>query len=487
MNHLVGNNPSKKAIVQKFGGTSVGSGERLKRVAEIIHKTSQNSPVVVIVSALSPDKKSNGTTSLLLRSIKSAVIGEDFEESLNQVATYHEHTADAALGSSLLRHEAREFVGQELLRARETLKAISILRESTAASVDSIIEIGEKCAAKFLSLVLKDYGLSSSYEDLSCLLDGEQISGGLTYSDAQLFAVVQSKLAECCSRVPDGCVPVFTGFFGHVPGGLIERVGRGYTDFTAALAAAALASANGMGCGSSGLCSCGVAELQVWKEVDGICTADPRRVPEAQVLAELSVHEAAELTYFGSEVLHPFTMARVAQCNIPVRVKNTFNPDAPGTLVHNSKPNHRQAISAITAKGGVTSVTITSNRMYDSYGFLARAFSVLRDHSVVVDMVSTSEVSVSFTVNSTENLTQALVELEKLGTVSVVADQAILAVVGENMSQDIRVVARLFSALAEKEIDIHMISKGASQINISCVIAGNDVDTALPAVHKAFF
>ncbi len=496
-----------KTIVQKFGGTSVGSGERLLLVANIIKKTFENNNVVVVVSALSPDKKANGTTSLLLKATKNAVAGDDYSEQMDLIRNYHFETADSAICDEALRQEARLFVSAELERIAIVLKAFSTLGESTAASLDSVISSGEKLSAKLLSLVLLDQGINATYEDLSDIVDSDVFE---SESDNVLFDGVQRALARRFGERKDS-IPVLTGFFGSVKGGLLQRVGRGYTDFTAALVTAGLGTLElgtlelgtlelgtlELGAsgsipeiserGSVGCPVSQVSELQVWKEVDGICSADPRRVTNAKVLRELSVSEAAELTHFGSEVLHPFTMARVAQANIPIRVKNTFRPDLPGTLVVNRPPQHAQVISAITAKSGVTTVTVTSNRMYDTYGFLAQIFAILRDYAVVVDLVSTSEVSLSFTVEQTDNLLLAMNELEKLGAVAVASQQAILAVVGENMRNDILAPAKLFLALANAGIDIHMISKGASRINISCVISADCVDRALPAVHNAFF
>ena len=455
-------------IVQKFGGTSVGSSDRLKLVANIIKTTAINNRVVVVVSALSPEVKANGTTSLLLKAAKSAIHAEDYTSILSNIREYHRETATAALSTPALKDNAIDFIDSEISRLETILKAFSVLREHTPVSHDSVIATGEKLSAKLLSLVLEDQGLAATYEDLS-----EIVKLSDSDSDNELFDAVQASLAKRFGNF-GASIPVLTGFFGPVRGGLLERVGRGYTDFTAALVTAGIGPTI-------------VKELQVWKEVDGICSADPRRVPNARVLDQLSVSEAAELTHFGSEVLHPFTMARVAQGDIPIRVKNTFRPDLPGTLVVNNPLEHQYPISAITAKKGITTVTVTANRMYDSYGFLAGIFAVLKAHAVVVDLVSTSEVSISFTVDQTDNLMNALPEIEKFGAISIARGQAILAVVGENMHTSIATPAKFFSALSKAGIDIHMISKGASRINLSCVVSADCVDAALPAVHDAFF
>jgi aspartate kinase len=265
---------------------------------------------------------------------------------------------------------------------------------------------------------------------------------------------------------------VVTGFFGMVPGGLLRAVGRGYTDFTTALIAAGLGARE-------------AEEMQVWKEVDGIYTADPRKVPTARVLARVSPAEAAELTYFGSEVLHPFTMERVVSARVPIRIKNTFRPDAPGTVI-SADSGTPSRVTAVTAKRGVTVVTITSNRMVNAYGFLARVFSALEKHGVVVDLVSTSEVSISCTVERHDDAERARHDLEAVGQVQILPGRAILAMVGERMKFAIGTAGKMFSTLGTAGVNIELISQGASEINISCVVREDDVEKGLQAIHAAF-
>lgn len=456
-------------VVQKFGGTSVGSGERIKAVARIVSDTARTNPVIAVVSAISPEKKANGTTSLLLKAAEASVEGKPFREMLDLIKANHEDAISTVISSETLAKEACSFVSAELERVACFLDAISVIKEMSPTSMDHVVSAGEKLSAFLLAHALSDAGTEAEYVDLSDVVPAcdECSNGGF-------FDKVQEALVKRCEDKVNRVVPVLTGFFGPVPGGIIERVGRGYTDFTAAMVAA------GFGNGET-------KELQVWKEVDGICTADPRRVESAKLLTEISAVEASELTHFGSEVLHPFTMERVTSARVPIRVKNTFKPDGPGTCVHARPPEHSHPVSAITAKKGITVLTLTSNRMYNTYGFLAKTFSILRDHGVVVDLVSTSEVSISFTVEQGANIESAQRELEKLGQVEVRSKSAILAAVGENMKSEVGTAARFLSALAQSGIRVSMISKGASQVNISCVIAENDVDQALPCVHDAFF
>jgi aspartate kinase len=226
-------------------------------------------------------------------------------------------------------------------------------------------------------------------------------------------------------------------------------------------------------------------EMQVWKEVDGIFTADPRKIPNARALSRISAAEAGELTYFGSEVLHPFTMERVVAANVPIRIKNTFKPEAPGTVITQYDDDPGQ-VTAVTAKRGITVLTIESNRMVNAYGFLARVFSVLERQGVVVDLVSTSEVSISCTIEKREDAQRAQADLAELGNVTLASGKAILAIVGEGMKFTPGTAGKLFKTLGDSSCNIEMISQGASEINISCVVKEDDVPRAMQAVHDAF-
>jgi aspartate kinase len=263
----------------------------------------------------------------------------------------------------------------------------------------------------------------------------------------------------------------------------LETIGRGYTDLTAALIAVA----------------CKASELQIWKEVDGIFTADPRKVTQAQKIASITPEEAAELTYYGSEVIHPFTMEQVINASIPIRIKNTFNPNGDGTLITpiknvlnpdktvstaNSKSYGRP--TAVTVKENITVLNLASNRKSNSHGFFAKAFSILDKFGIIVDLISTSEVNISMAFGSAgEKLDQALALLQKCGTVSVLRNMAIISLVGREMKNTVGVSSKMFGALAKLSINIEMISQGASEINISCVIDQKFATLALNAIHES--
>ena len=456
-------------IVQKFGGTSVGTGERLHKVADIIERTLAQHSVIAVVSAMSGRVKTEGTTTLLLQAGQRAEEGAAFDAPLASIEKNHLRATGEALSSRALRDEVESWLRGELSWLGNFLEAIRVIRELSPRSQDVLMAVGERFAAYLVAAVLGERGLPAALVDLTFAVPEEEQT-----VDPGFFRRLQEHLAAQCA--PDGGrVPVVTGFFGMVPGGLLRAVGRGYTDFTAALI-------------SAGLSRDQVHELQVWKEVDGVYTADPRRVPAARVLASITPREASELTYFGSEVLHPFTMERVVAAEIPIRIKNAFNPDAPGTVITQRDPKSGTAMraTAVTAKGGITVVTITSNRMYNAYGFLAGVFNKLANYEVVVDLVSTSEVSVSFTIDRLDEIRRAKRQLEELGKVEITPGRAILAMVGEGMKFAKGTAGLMFSSLGASGINIEMISQGASEMNISCVIKEEDAEKGLRTVHHAF-
>jgi aspartate kinase len=455
-------------IVQKFGGTSVGSAERLHNVAAIIESTSHQKPVIAVVSAMSGTTKAEGTTSLLLAAADAARKSTPFAQELSLLEQLHLRAVQQSIRQESLRQQTLQFVREEIEKLQRFLEAIAVIRELSPRSQDLVMALGERLSAYVLSALLRDRGMASRFVDLSQVVPETDRE-----VDPAFFRRLQAQLAELC-RPQAGEVPVVTGFFGMVPGGLLHAVGRGYTDFTTAMIAA------GLGHGQA-------EEMQVWKEVDGIFTADPRKVKSARVLAKISPAEAAELTYFGSEVLHPFTMERVVSAQVPIRIKNTFRPGGTGTVITNEPQAPKGCVTAVTVKRGICVVTITSNRMFNAYGFLARVFGALDRHGVVVDLVSTSEVSISCTVDKLSDAERARADLEQLGQVMLSPDRAILAVVGAGIKDTTGTAGRLFSTLGQAGISVEMISQGASEINISCIVKEGDAQRGLEAIHSAFF
>ena len=460
-------------VVQKYGGTSLGNAERLQNVAKIIADTLEQNRVIVVVSAMSSYTKAEGTTSRLLEAGDLAISGGPFFRVLDLVEQSHFKALEDAISDPVIMEEVKEYIHEELRSLKAFLEAIHVINEISPRSQDLIIGTGERLSARLLSGVLKSYGIDSAYTDLSQSVD-ENVSA----NHVDFYLECQKSFRKQMSEKQNE-VPVLTGFFGFISGGIINRIGRGYTDLTAALIAAEMQA----------------EELQVWKEVDGIFSADPRKVAGASVLDAISPAEAAELTYFGSEVLHPFTMERAIQSKVKIRIKNTFAPEKPGTLIlpeglneenQEKRKNLNRTAVAVTTKNNIYTLNINSNRMLHSSGFIAKVFDVFRHHGVVIDLISTSEVNISCTVNDSERMDELIKDLEELGTVTVHGERAILSLVGEGMRTTPGTAGKMFSALAKEGINIEMITQGASEINISCVILQNQTSQALQAIHREF-
>ena len=451
-------------IVQKFGGTSLGKPERMQAVADIVKSSLVADRVIVTLSAMSSYVKSEGTTSKLLEAADAAVGDGDFFRIIDYLEDYHLSTVRALITGEI-QEQIVEEVDAELKSLKSFLEAIRVIGEISPRSHDVIVSTGEKLSACIFAGLLNSMGIDAQYVNLDGL-----VKGTFAEADREFYGYARNRLAavvQACGHK----VPVLTGYFGCVPGGIIASIGRGYTDLTAALTAAAV----------------GARELQIWKEVDGVYSADPRKVKGARVLASITPDEAAELTYYGSEVIHPFTMEQVMRASIPIRIKNTLNPDAPGTIVDPRAESEisSQPATAVTAKRNVTVVNINSNRMLMAYGFMAKVFNVLAQYGIVIDLIATSEVNISMTVENAEQFDRAVADLASLGTVSVQEGMAILSLVGRGQKHSVGLAGRMFTELGQAGINIEMISQGASEINISCVIQDEAADRALQVIHDA--
>ena len=360
------------------------------------------------------------------------------------------------------------------------LEAAQTLGEVSDKSKDKVMSTGEKLSARFIAALLEDHGVDSEYVDLSENIHIAAKNLDQCFYD-QIAASFATRVRECGTKVP-----VVTGYFGTVTGGLLNRIGRGYTDLCAALIAVGLEA----------------RELQVWKEVDGIYTADPRKVPTARLLPQISPAEAAELTFYGSEVIHPFTMEQVIRSRIPIRIKNVKNPRGSGTIICPDAPfkagptpaDHdlllfrRKDVSfmaewkrpkrptAVTIKRKILVINVHSNKRSLSHGFFAKIFSILDKWRLSIDLISTSEVHVSMALHSevplfhgggedeyeivSHDLRSAIDELRCLGTVDIIPELAILSLVGKQMKKMIGIAGKMFSTLGENNVNIEMISQG---------------------------
>ncbi|KAI0550816.1 aspartate kinase [Xylaria curta] len=492
-------------IVQKFGGTSVGKFP-CNIARDIVRANLASNKIVVVCSARSSGKKATGTTSRLLeiykrlRDVAAATsnevtkneIVEDAKTTIREICDDHITAAQDSVRNPELQSEVCDGIRddcQELIDYIIAAKRFNL--EVNARSKDRVVGFGEKLSCRFMTAVLKDHDVDAEYVDLSDVLhyDSTDRLSPAFFKDAA--AIFRKRIHACVDRVP-----VITGFFGNVPGSLMDGdIGRGYTDLCAALVAVGLSA----------------DELQVWKEVDGIFTADPTKVPTARLLGSITPSEAAELTFYGSEVIHHLTMDQVikAEPPIPIRIKNVKNPRGSGTIVvpdliqspaqqiKRSRPSDSslrktpKRPTAVTIKDNITVINVHSNKRSISHGFFAKVFSILNNHRISVDLISTSEVHVSMAIHqassSVHHFEKAKAELEECGDVSILLDMAILSLVGAEMKNMIGIAGRMFSTLGEHNVNIEMISQGASEINISCVIDAREATRAMNILHTNLF
>ncbi|XDT41400.1 Aspartokinase signature [Nakaseomyces glabratus] len=487
-------------VVQKFGGTSVGKFP-VQIVDEIVKYYSSSkqdggfdNDVAVVCSARSSYTKQEGTTSRLLKCCDLASQDQEYSDIIETIRQDHVSNAERFLEDSPLVAKLIDDTNKELALVDKYLSASKVLGEVSNRTIDLVMSCGEKLSCLFITALCNDRGCKAKYVDLSNVVPSDYQTTTLDTSFYTFLVQALKEKLEPFVNSKERIVPVFTGFFGFIPMGLLNGVGRGYTDLCAALIAVAL----------------NADELQVWKEVDGIFTADPRKVPQARLLDSVTPEEASELTYYGSEVIHPFTMEQVIRAKIPIRIKNVQNPKGNGTIIYpdnvakkgESTPPHppetlsstffekkRRGATAITTKNDIVVLNVHSNKKTLSHGFLAQIFTVLDKYKLVVDLISTSEVHVSMALpipdsDSMKALRSAVEKLKPLGSVDIIKKMSIVSLVGKQMKQFIGIAGTMFTTLAEQGINIEMISQGANEINISCVIDEMDSIKALQSIHK---
>jgi aspartate kinase len=440
-------------IVMKFGGTSVGSPEAIRRVAAIVGDRRGRDPVVV-VSALS------GMTNALIEAARGAQArSASPEASAAQIAERHRQVLGAlGLPAGL--------VDAELTRLEEVLKGIFYLRELTARSLDYVMSFGEAMSARIVAAHLSSVGVQARPWmgwDAGIVTDDD-------HGEATVLPETWERVRKGLGARQAGEVPVVTGFLARTRSGERSTLGRGGSDYSAAILGKAL----------------GAEEIQVWTDVSGILSADPRVVDKAFTLRQVTFAEAAELAYFGAKVLHPRTVEPAVQAGIPVRILNTFAPEDPGTVVvgERSGPVER-VVEGIAVKKGNALVNVSSTRMLGAEGYLAQVFETFRRHRVSVDVLATSEVSLSLTVDARFRgaLDAALEDLSRIATVRLSEGRTIVAVVGEGMRVHPGVAARIFGVLGRAGVNIEMISQGASELNITFVVQDGDADRAMRELH----
>ena len=449
-------------VVLKFGGTSVADPKAMRRVAEIVRAAAVggNRPVVV-TSAMS--KVTDGLLDVVRRAVAGHVNGA--QDVMDGLIERH-RAAAAELLAEPARREFDAVLGEASGNVTDLLRVVSRHPGTRLSLQDEIVAQGEHLASNLLALSMRAEGLPAFWVDArKVIITDEQHTRAIPLPDEIAAAFAQHVAPE----VAQGQIAVLGGFIGSTLHGATTTLGRGGSDYSGALVGAAL----------------GAAEIQIWTDVSGFLTADPRVVSEARTIARLSYDEAAELAYFGAKVLHPRTILPAVAMGIPVRICNSREPDAAGTTIDDRREVSAQGIKAIAHKRGVTIVQVKAARMLGAYGFLHALFEVFDRHRTSVDIVATSEVSVSLTVDDPTALPAITSDLGALGEVQVEAGYAIVCAVGEGLRNTAGIAGRIFGALSGT--NIALISQGASSTNLTFVVSEKDVEDVVKRLHERFF
>ena len=451
---------AKGPVVMKFGGTSVGDAKAILRACEIVRGRLPEHPVVV-VSAMAK------VTDQLLQMARAAGSG-DRKTALTlarELRERHYNTAGELLGTALFT-QFHSDLGTEFEELEELLRGISAVGELTPRTTDHVASFGEVLSSKLVTAAMSAHGIEASLVDSrDCIVTDNAFTRA-----APLFDETNARLTELIQPLlENGRVPVMGGFIGSTRGGITTTIGRGGSDFSAAIVGAGL----------------NADRIEIWTDVDGMMTTDPNICPDARRIKTISFDEAAELAYFGAKVLHPATVLPAIQKNIPVYILNSRNPGCEGTRIVARAPHCKNFFKAIAAKKRITIVDVAAPRMLLAHGFLKSIFDAFDRHRIAVDVVSTSEVSVSLTVDSNESIPALAADLEQLADVKYEGRKAIVCLVGENLREIPGIAAHVFGELGD--VKIRMISQGASEINLTFVIDEDQVPSVVQRLHKAFF
>lgn len=460
-------------LVMKFGGTSVGSIEAIKRTAALILETRAAHPQLVIVASAMGTKPVK-VTDLLLNGADSAVKHERlFDSTTRQIRELHHQTINGLLD------EEAEAVSAEIdnimLRYQRVCEAIYFLGEMTPRALDMIGGMGEQMSVRVLAAYLRTLGHQAEAFDATDLIVTDSNFGNaaplLDKTEAKVQAALQPKLDA-------GGLPIVTGFIGANEDGITTTLGRGGSDFTASILGRSL----------------GADEVWIWSDVDGILSADPRVVPSARSIPELSAKEVSELAFYGARVLHPKTVRPLVSREIPLRCKNTFNPNHPGTVIVPERRNPSRPLEAVTSIRGLSLVTVAGTGMLGIPGIAARTFDSVAQAgaSVLLITQSSSEQSICFALEqqSAETVVGALeaefsAEMGRrdIDRITAQSDVSIVTVVGAGMQHTAGVAGDIFSALGAQGVNIIAIAQGSSEVAISTVVADEDTKIAIELIH----
>jgi len=450
--------------VLKFGGTSVADADAIRRVAAIVateHQRARGAGPVVVVSAL------GGVTDRLLEVASLARTGDAAaaRRVVDAIGQRHLAVADA-IGSVEARAAARAEIEAEVAHLSSVAGALAVTREVSPRSLDAVAAIGEILSCRLVAALFADAEIPAAAVDPRTLIVTDEHFTQAAPQPEPTRAHVDANLRPV---VASARVAVTGGFVAATRAGVVTTLGRGGSDHSAAILGAAIDA----------------TEIQIWTDVDGMLTADPRVVADCRLVPFLSFAEAAELAYFGAKVLHPKTIQPAAARNIPVRILNTFRPEASGTLIADNASVDAASVTALACKKGITVVTITSTGMLMAHGYMRRLFEIFERFRTSVDVVSTSEVSVSVTIDNVAHLDAIVAGLSAFAEVSVVGDLALVAVVGDRYGTDPSAFTRVVRAL--EGIPLRLVSQADARRNVTLVIDEDDLSSAMGRLHAEFF
>jgi len=450
------------SVVMKFGGTSVADPDAINRLIGIVRQqqAKTKSPPLVVVSALA------GVTDKLVALVQLTEDGASAKAAAEVEALLQRHLSVATAVTSASRQSLLADVRREMEELNGLVHALSVLREVSPRSRDAVHAVGEVVSSRIVAAAFADHGIASSWVDARTVLitDAEHNAAA-----PDMMATADRVTDRVAPLINSGQVVVLGGFIGATASGITSTLGRGGSDYSAAIFGSCL----------------GADEIQIWTDVDGMLTADPRIVPQPKLVPQLSFAEASELAYFGAKVLHPSTIVPAVAKNIPVRILNSRRPENTGTLITAEGRPMNGELAALACKRDVTVIDITSTRMLMAHGFLRRLFEVFERFKTAVDVVTTSEVSVSVTVDDTRRLEAILDNLRNFAEASCEREMAIICAVGENLRADPTLFGRAVTSL--ERIPLRLVSQAGSRRNVTFVLRNTDVPHAMMRLHETFF
>jgi len=456
-------------IVKKFGGSSLADADKIRKTVEIV-KNSKEKPVCLVLSAM------KGVTNFLVEAASWAEVGDNrYKDNIAAISEKHNSCMDDLFGGSVP-EELKIMMDSLFLDLSEILRGIELVKECSLKSMDLVMSFGERLNCLQVASYLNSIGMKARYVDSREIIKTDSTHGKGNVNFKKTYAETEKNIHDY-----DTTIPVICGFIGSDESNRTTTLGRNGSDYTASIIGAAL----------------NADKVEIWTDVDGVLTADPRIVENAFVIPQLSIEEAMELSFFGAEVIHPYTLVPTTDKNIPVYIKNTLNPAAVGTLITRDCTREDRIITGIASIDGLSLINIEGGGLMGMPGMASQIFNALAEAGVNIIMITqaSSEHSISVlcrseeTANAVEKLNKNLetaILNRKIQNIEIVDNLVIIAVIGENMIGQVGLTGKLFSAIGDAEINILAIAQGSSERNISFVIQQKDKEAALRAVHRKF-